>query len=59
MILMVLVVWATFFELAWCRNHPKMWSGCRFLNIWEALTGAETFLLVNDIFKTNYSKRLR
>ena len=32
-ILMVLAVRARLFKLEWCRNHPKIWSGDRFLNI--------------------------
>ena len=34
-ILMVLVIWARFFKLDWCRNHAKIYSGDRFLDIWE------------------------
>ena len=33
-ILMVLVVWARFFKLEWCRTHFKIWSGNRFLSFW-------------------------
>ena len=41
---MVLAVWARFFKLECYRNHPKIWSGGRLLNIlggdnncsWEA-----------------------
>ena len=30
---MVPVNWAGFFKLVWYRNHPKIWSGSRFLKI--------------------------
>ena len=35
---MVLVIWARFFESEWYRNHSKIWSGGRFLNIWDAFS---------------------
>ena len=59
--LMALVVWAMCFKSECCRNHPDTWSGGRFLNILggDNLRCATNVLLVNDLFITNYSKRLR
>ena len=39
-----LAVWAKFYESEWCRNHPKMWSGDRFLYILECDSLRETCL---------------
>ena len=53
---MFLAVWARFFKVEWCRNHIEIWSGDRFLNI---LGCDNLLLLVNYLFRANYSERLR
>ena len=58
---MVLVIWAGVFRPGWCRKHPEIWSGDRFLNILGVDNLRNNFFACksNDCFKKNYSKRLR
>ena len=50
---MVLVIWAGFFKPGWCRKHPEIWSGDRFLNILGVDNLRNNFFACksNDCFK--------
>ena len=56
---MVLVVWAKLFKSEWCRGHPKIWSGDRFVSILGCDNWRDRLVCLYDPFQTNYSKRLQ
>ena len=47
---MALVIWARFFKLEWCRNHPQIWSADDFWTFWDAIICAETFVACKSRF---------
>ena len=49
-ILMVLVIWAMFFNSEWYRNHVRIWSGDRLLTLLRAIICARTFVACKYYF---------